>query len=65
MEERADELVQTAIAAVAGYFAVAVGLAAVFPVVGGCVPVPTSTRHRPSRCYHLFRGEKRPALYEI
>ena len=39
MEERADELVQTAIAAVAGYFAVAVGLAAVFPVFGGCVPV--------------------------
>ena len=65
MEERADELVQTAIAAVAGYFAVAVGLAAVFPVFGGCVPVPT--RHRPGRCYsyHLFRGEKRPALSEI
>lgn len=65
MEERADELVQTAIAAVVGYFAVAVGLAAVFPVFGGCVPVPT--RHRPGRCYayHLFRGEKRPALSEI
>ena len=63
MEERADELVQTAIAAVAGYFAVAVGLAAVFPVVGGGVPV--TTRHRPSRCYHLYRCEERPALSEI
>lgn len=40
MEEPADTTLQTAIAAVAGYFAVAVGLTAVFPVVGGCVPTP-------------------------
>ena len=32
MEEPADALLQTAIAAVAGYFAVAVGLTAVFPL---------------------------------
>jgi hypothetical protein len=40
MDEPADTTLQTAIAAVAGYFAVAVGLTAVFPVVGGCVPTP-------------------------
>ena len=40
MEEPADTTLQTAIAAVTGYFAVAVGLTAVFPVVGGCVPTP-------------------------
>ena len=62
MEERADELVQTAIAAVAGYFAVAVGLAAVFPVVGGCVPVHPSS---PKSLLPPFPRRKRPALYEI
>lgn len=40
MEEPTDTTLHTAIAAVAGYFAVAVGLTAVFPVVGGCVPTP-------------------------
>ena len=51
MEEPTDTTLQTAIAAVAGYFAVAVGLTAVFPVVGGCVPTPRGVVTTFSECF--------------